>query len=134
MIHQKLLNFTYLQCFDCSSVHTMNYCDGSYMCEECYREETENFDNMYFSIYDFAIFLQKTKKNNALELIKLYISEFKNKKEESESEEESESDSKEESKKIDYDIVSVYNDILLNGHKSIFFSDKLDGRRTYFNV
>lgn len=29
---------TYLECFECCSIHRMDYSNGAYMCEECYRE------------------------------------------------------------------------------------------------
>lgn len=42
-ITEILKEFTYLECFECCSVHEMRYSMGTYMCEECYREvEHEN--------------------------------------------------------------------------------------------
>lgn len=43
-ILENLKQFTYLECFECCSVHKMNYYDNEYECEECYR--TESFDNI----------------------------------------------------------------------------------------
>jgi len=43
---EKLLNVTYYTCYECGSIHNMKYIydgnDGSYMCEECYREIPAN--------------------------------------------------------------------------------------------
>jgi hypothetical protein len=37
MSREYLKKFTYLECLECCSVHTMEYFEGYYECEECYR-------------------------------------------------------------------------------------------------
>ena len=37
-ICEQLKEFTYSECYECSSAHRMDYMsDGTYTCEECYR-------------------------------------------------------------------------------------------------
>lgn len=39
MSYQDILDCTYIHCFQCCSMHTMNHMGGGmYTCEECYRE------------------------------------------------------------------------------------------------
>jgi len=34
---EQIKKCTYIECLQCGSVHTMDYMNSEYMCEECYR-------------------------------------------------------------------------------------------------
>lgn len=59
---EQIRECTYAHCFQCSSMHVMDYMGGKYTCEECYREvveaEAEDID------VDWHKFAKLVKKSN----------------------------------------------------------------------
>jgi hypothetical protein len=70
-----LKEFTHMECLECCSVHTMNYCLESYECEECYRNVPFNEANkseLLFNKQKFISFLL-THKSEAKKYIITYM-------------------------------------------------------------
>ena len=75
MLHFKLRQFTYLECVECCSFHSMDYTLGIYICEECYREiHYDNKLNILFSKYKFGAYIKRVSERKAKKLIDLYMS------------------------------------------------------------
>lgn len=78
MIHRDIRPFTYLFCCECGSVHSMDFCeyDGTYDCEECYREiqylEVDRKD-VFFHTAKFLRFLRQADSSRVKRLILLYM-------------------------------------------------------------
>lgn len=55
----------YAECYECCSKHRMNYYDGTFQCEECYREISINdidFEDIMFDIEAICDFILKQDK------------------------------------------------------------------------
>ena len=75
MLHFKLRKFTYLECLECGSCHSMDYTLGIYICEECYREiHYDDNLNILFSKYKFSKYIKRVSERKAKKLIVLYMS------------------------------------------------------------
>lgn len=94
----KVLECTYLECLECCSVHRMNYFDGSYVCEECYRELSNKTIDTEEILVDWKKFTKLVKKNsNQIKVIRILLNNIYKKK-----------FTKEE-------IKNYYNNLLVNG-------------------
>ena len=78
MVHFKLRKFTYLECVECGSHHSMDYTFGIYICEECYREiYYDDKLNILFSKYKFGAYVKRVSERKAKKLIVLYMRSYK---------------------------------------------------------
>lgn len=75
-LHQDIRSHSYGECYDCGSVHTMEYCErsNSYECEECYqRIPYSQMEEILFNAYSFLYRIRTTDPHTAIRLITLYM-------------------------------------------------------------
>ncbi len=77
----KVLECTYLECLECCSVHRMDYFDGSYVCKECYREQSCKIIDPGEILVNWKQLIKLVKKNsNQIKILRILLNNIYKKK------------------------------------------------------